>query len=251
MPDWLLYSSGPGINIEISKIDLECLFGVNPSSEVGKLRYDGNSTNDLNVFLWDVIQANGTPLLWKDPVTSQEIAWFTYLENNNTAFTEGGVPQTTNAVPEVIKMQIADSFQSKSVITFINDYINSLNPLFDADKVIPNVINLIFGTLTKEIDLSDQCLIQQVELEQAISDYVTVGLNDPEVVIDDSFYSFNPEQVRDIKSKVREINNGGIEFKTCCKKQTSNISFNTLKTLNDDLKNAINKRYGRFTKRVI
>ena len=241
MPDWLLYSSGPGINIEISKIDLECLFGVNPSSEVGKLRYDGNSTNDLNVFLWDVIQANGTPLLWKDPVTSQEIAWFTYLENNNTAFTEGGVPQTTNAVPEVIKMQIADSFQSKSVITFINDYINSLNPLFDADKVIPNVINLIFGTLTKEIDLSDQCLIQQVELEQAISDYVTVGLNDPEVVIDDSFYSFNPEQVRDIKSKVREINNGGIEFKTCCKKQTSNISFNTLKTLNDDLKNATNK----------
>ena len=238
MPDWLLYSSGPGINIEISKIDLECLFGVNPNSEVGKLRYDGTSTDDLNVFLWDVIQANGTPLLWKDPVTNQEIAWFTYLENDNTAFTEGGVPQTTNAVPEVIKMQIADSFQSKSVITFINDYINSLTPLFDADKVIPNVINLIFGTLTKEIDLSDQCLIKQVELEQAITDYVTVGLNDPEVTIDSSFYEFTPEQTTNIKNKVKDIKNGGIQFKTCCKKQTSDVSFNTLKSLNDELINA-------------
>ena len=121
MPDWLLKDSGPGINIEISKIDLECLFGVNPNSDVGKLRYDGNSSNDLNVFLWDVIQANGSPILWEDPVTGQEIAYFTYLENDSTAFTEGGVPQTTNAKPEVIKMQIPNSYQDKSIITFIND----------------------------------------------------------------------------------------------------------------------------------
>ena len=240
MPDWLL-ESGPGINIEVSKIDLECLFGVNPNSDVGKLRYDGNSSNDLNVFLWDVIQDNGaspTPLLWKDPVTGQEIAYFTYLENDNTAFTEGGVPQTTNAKPEVIKMQIPNSYQNKSVITFINDYINSLNPLFDADKVIPNVINLIFGTLTKEVDLSDQCLIQQIEFEEAISDYVNVGLNDPEVTIDDSFYQFTTEQLTNIKSKANEIKNGGRQFQTCCKKQTSDVSINTLKTLNDDLVNA-------------
>ncbi len=237
IPDWLL-ESGPGINIEVSKIDLECLFGVNPNSDVGKLRYDGNSSNDLNVFLWDVIQENGNPVLWKDPVTSQEIAYFTYLENDNTAFTEGGVPQTTNAKPEVIKMQIPNSYQNKSVITFINDYINSLNPLFDADKVIPNVINLIFGTLTKEVDLSDQCLVQQIEFEEAISDYVNVGLNDPEVTIDDSFYQFTPEQLTNIKSKANEIKNGGRQFQTCCKKQTSDVSINTLKTLNDDLVNA-------------
>lgn len=237
MPDWLL-ESGEGINIEISKIDLECLFGVNPNSDVGKLRYDGNSSNDLNVFLWDVIQANGSPLLWEDPVTGQEIAYFTYLENDSTAFTEGGVPQTTNAKPEVIKMQIPNSYQDKSVITFINDYINSLTPLFDADKVIPNVINLIFGTLTKELDLSDQCVVQQVEFEEAISDYINVGLNEPEVTIDDSFYQFTPEQITNIKSKAKGINNGGIEFQTCCKKQTSSVSANTLKTLNDNLNNA-------------
>ena len=116
MLDWLLYSSGPGINIEISKIDLECLFGVNPNSEVGKLRYDGTSTDDLNVFLWDVIQANGTPLLWKDPVTNQEIAWFTYLENDNTAFTEGGVPQTTNAQYLVIKMKLQTHFNLSQLL---------------------------------------------------------------------------------------------------------------------------------------
>ena len=238
MPDWLLKDSGPGINIEISKIDLECLFGVNPNSDVGKLRYDGNSSNDLNVFLWDVIQANGSPILWKDPVTSQEIAFFTYLENDSTAFTEGGVPQTTNAKPEVIKMQIHQSYQNKSIITFINDYINSLNPLFDADKVIPNVINLIFGALTKEVDLSDQCVVKQVELEESISDYINVGLNDPEVTIDDSFYQFTPEQITNIKTKVKSINNGGISFQTCCKKQTSSVSVNTLKTLNEDLGDA-------------
>lgn len=235
IPSWLLKSSGPGINIEINKIDLECLFAVNPNSEIGKLRYDGTSSNDLNVFLWDVIQANGAPLLWKDPITNQEIAYFTYLENSNIAFTEGGVPQTTNAIPEVIKMQVVDSYANKSVITFINDYVNSLNPIFDADKVIPNTINLIFGTISKEINLSDQCLIKQIELEEAISDYVTAGINDPEVTLDNEFYEFTPEQITDIKNKKDDINNGGRKFQSCCKKQTSEVSFNQLKTLNDDL----------------
>ena len=48
----------------------------------------------------------------------------------------------------------------------------------------------------------------------AITDYVTVGLNDPEVTIDSSFYEFTfPEQTTNIKNKVKDIKNGGIQFK--------------------------------------
>ena len=48
---------------------------------------------------------------------------------------------------------------------YINDYVNSCSPLFDTDKVIPNTINFIFGTISGKLQLPDECLGQIVELE--------------------------------------------------------------------------------------
>ena len=67
-------------------------------------------------------------------------------------------------------MKIADNFHDKSLITFINDYINSLSPLFDVDKVVPNTIEFIYGTLTNKLKLPEECVTQIVELEEAIVD---------------------------------------------------------------------------------
>jgi hypothetical protein len=255
IPGWLFETQpnstqpGLGYNVELNKLDLTCLFAANPNSEVGKLFYDGTCTpggfcNDMNAFLWEVIQANGDPLIWKDTINGKEIAKFRYYENgvtpnSNNAFTDsdGSVEyQNTEPRPRVINVRIMDSYQDKSLITFINDYFNSQNPLFDVDKVIPNIIDLIYGTLTNKISLPDECLNKVVEFEESIKDYIDSGADNADVVLDDSFYEFTPQKIENIKKIVRDRKLGVKQFKKCCGKQTSSISFETLNTINKDIK---------------
>jgi hypothetical protein len=257
IPGWLFETQpgstqpGLGYNVELNKLDLTCLFAANPNSDVGKLFYDGTCTpggfcNDMNAFLWEVIQANGDPLIWKDTINGKEIAKFRYYENgvtpnSNNAFTDsdGSVGyQNTEPRPRVINVRIMDSYQDKTLITFINDYFTSQNPLFDVDKVIPNIIDLIYGTLTNKISLPDECLNKVVEFEESIKDYIDSGADNADVVLDDSFYEFTPQKLVNIKKTVRDRKLGVRQFKKCCGKQTSSISFETLNTINKDIKSS-------------
>ena len=258
IPGWLFETQpgstqpGLGYNVELNKLDLTCLFAANPNSEVGKLFYDGTCTpggfcNDMNAFLWEVIQANGDPLIWKDTINGKEIAKFRYYENgvtpnSNNAFIDssGGAVdyQDIEHRPRVINVRIMDSYQDKTLITFINDYFTSQNPLFDVDKVIPNIIDLIYGTLTNKISLPDECLNKVVEFEESIKDYIDSGADNADVVLDDSFYEFTPQKLVNIKKTVRDRKLGVRQFKKCCGKQTSSISFETLNTINKDIKSS-------------
>ena len=240
--------AGLGYNVEVNKLDLTCLFAANPNSEVGQLLYDGTCApggicNDMNAFLWEVIQENGNPLIWQDPVSGKEIAEFRYYEDSSIAFIESSSSvdyQDIEPRPSVINIRIMDSYQDKSLITFMNDYFTSQNPLFDVDKVIPNVIDILFGTLTNKISLPDECLNKVVEFEASIKDYIDNGVDNPEIVFDDSFYEFTTDKIADIKKSVREKKLGVKQFKNCCGKQTSSISYETLNTINKDIKSPAN-----------
>lgn len=240
-------TAGLGYNVELSKLDLTCLFAANPNSEVGKLFYDGVCSggvcNDMNAFLWEVIQANGDPLIWSDPINGKEIAEFRYYENSTIAFVESSTNvdyQDIETRSMVINMRIMDSYHDKTIITFINDYFNSQNPLFDVDKVIPNVIDLIYGTLTNKISLPDECLNKVVEFEESVKDYIDNGIDNPEIEFDDSFYEFSDVKRAEIKEIVKEKKLGIKQFKKCCGKQTSSISFETLNKINNDIKTSTN-----------
>jgi len=282
IPDWLYQSPpsqsfdsngdpipgtgipGLGYNVELNKLDLTCLFAANPNSEVGKLFYDGTCDptgsvcNDMNAFLWQVIQLNGDPLVWKDSLNNMDIAEFRYYENGatpmgNDAFTDssGTVDyQDIEHRPRVINVRIMNSYHDKTLITFINDYFNSQNPLFDADKVIPNIVDLIYGTLTNKISLPDECLNKSVEFEESIKDYIDNGADNEDIEFDDSFYEFSPKQLTTIKEIVREKKLGVKQYKKCCGKQTSSISFETLNAINLDIKsgpNDITKKIKSYT----
>jgi len=235
---------GQGINIPLNKIDLSCLFSVNPSSAAGKLLYDGSINDDMNTFLWQVIQDNNqtpnAPRPWKDPITNKIVAWFTYLEDDNNAFisqTNTGQAQDADPTEMVFKMFIDDSYHDKNIINFINDYMNSQTPLFDADKLIPNTIDYIFGTITNKIELPEECVGKIVELETSIVDYINVGIENPDIVMDDSFYTFSPEQLDEIKQKVKNKQLGTLQFQKCCQKKRSKIGFKNLEKFNEDIKN--------------
>ena len=155
------------------------------------------------------------------------------------AFTEsdGTVEyQNIEARPRVFNVRIINqTYQTKTLITFLNDYFNSQNPLFNVDKVVPDIVNLLYGTLTNKIDLPDECLNRVVETEQAISDYIDNGIDNPEIVLDDSFYEFNSKQLTNIKQIVSQKKLGVKQYTKCCGKQTSSISYETLKSITDDL----------------
>jgi len=250
IPGWLFQTqpnttqSGIGYNVELSKIDLACLFAANPNSDVGSLLYDGDKYSDINTFLWEVIQENGNPLIWKDPLSGKEIMEIRYYENSPIGYTEssGTTYQNIGEMPRLFNIRIMDSYQGKSLITFINDYFNSQNPLFDVDKVIPNVVDLIYGTLTNKIQLDDECLNKVVELESAIDDYIDNGVDNPEKTFDDSFYEFNSDQIKNIKKIAAQKKLGLKQFNKCCSKQTSSISFETLSEINDNIASASTKQ---------
>lgn len=251
IPDWLLQTqsdgtTGIGYNVELNKIDLVCLFAANPNTESGKLFYEGTCDpngicNDMNAFLWEVIQANGQPLIWKDSINNMNIAEFRYYENgvslnSNNAFIEsdGNVEyQNIEHRPRVINVRIMDSYRDKTLITFINDYFNSQNPLFDVDKVIPNVVDIIYGALTNKIDLSDECVNKVVSFESAMREYIEKGIDN----IDDSL---DDEVDDDISDLVKQKKLGVKQFKKCCGKQTSSISFETLNSINNNIKSSNN-----------
>jgi len=250
IPDWLFQTIpstgalGVGYNVELNKLDLTCLFAANPNSEVGKLFYDGDSNSDMNAFLWEVIQANGQPLVWKDSLNNMDIAEFRYYENgvspnSNDAFTDsnGFVDyQNIEPRPRVINVRIMDSYHDKTLITFINDYFNSQNPLFDADKVIPNIVDLIYGTLTNKISLPDECLNKVVEFEESIKDYIDNGADNPDIIFDDSFYEFSADKVSNIKDITQQKKSGVKQYKRCCGKKISTISYETLADINKNIK---------------
>jgi hypothetical protein len=247
---------GVGLNIELNKIDLSCIFAADPNTEVGKLFYDGDSTNDITAFLWEVIQENGNPLIWSDPTNGKPIIEVRYYEDNPIAFTQndGTVEfQNIEQRPRVFNIRIVNqSYQGKSLITVLNDYFRSQQPLFDVDKVIPNVINLLYGTLTNKIKLPDECLNRVSELEKSIDEYIENGIDNEEIVFDESFYTFTPKQLSDIKQSVEQKKSGVRQYRKCCGKETSSISFDTVNNIATELKQSstLQEKINTYTRAI-
>lgn len=247
IPEWMFQTNpntgnpGLGINIELSKIDLTCMFNTDPNSEVGGLIYDGSSSEDINTFLWDVIQEDGNPLIWSDPDSGKEIFEVRYYQKNPNAFVQSSGTTYQNIEPrdKVFNVRIVNNtYINKSLVTVVVDYFNSQQPLFNVDKVIPNVIDLIYGTLTNKIKLPDGCLTRLVEFEKALDDYIDKGIDNSEIIFDESFYTFNTKQLSDIKNTVKQKKSGVKEFKNCCGTKTSSISFETLNEINKSIQSS-------------
>lgn len=250
IPQWLFEKQtdidgnevdGIGINIKISDIDLFCLFGIDPNSDAGKFVYDGNKDQDINRFMWEVIQQNGLPLDWKDPDTGSPVLIFRYYENNPVAYTEtdGTVDyQNIERKDRVFNLRIPNSYKDKTIINFLVDYFNSQNPIFNPSKLIPNIIDLLYGTLTNKLDLPTECVQKTIEVEEAIKDYINNGIDNEDITFDDSFYTFTTDQRTNIKNLTKERQLGVSQFRNCCGKKITSVSYETLKKVSEDIENA-------------
>lgn len=237
IPGWLFTT---GYNVELEQIDRTCLFKTSPTSVVGKLLYHGTSTSDMNVFLYDVIQNTG-PQLWSNPHTAKPIATFEFLESDPSAFISVpnpdncGAAQSIDPRNNVFNMKIHSDYEFLSLTTFVNDYVDSQKPLFDVNKVIPNTIDLLFGSITGKFKLSDECLDKTIELEKGLEKLINSGVDDPEILVDNTFFEFTTPEIVNIKDEARNRKSGERPFTECCNKRTASVSMETLTDLNDEL----------------
>jgi len=241
--DWLFLTNpntgqeGIGFNIKVEDIDERCLLKINPNSEMGKLKYDYG----FNSFLWNVIQQAPATIPWKNPKNDRTIAHFTFLENESTAFTAGVAnnPQTTKPESNVINMKIDDYYQTKTLTDFSTEYIDSILPLFDIESLFPNSIDSVFGTITKNLrdkkSISDACIEKEAEADAYINNLIEFGIDDKEVIVDDSFFEFTPTQTVNIKRSVEYKKKGQMVFTDCCNKKTASVSPETLIELGNQL----------------
>ncbi len=228
---------GLGINIPINILTLgTCFLRVHPESNGGKLLYGDDK--DMNRFLHQVIQENGTTIPWINPETNQTICHMTYYEDNPYAFTNSSTGegyQDENQKQMVINMKIDDYYKDKTFFTFINDYINSQIPLYDQAKVIPTAMDFIFGTITKEITLPPDCIENSLKINQMFKNIYDSDDEEEEAITDSTYFDFSDLEIKNIKEEVVEKQQGVSYYTNCCQRASSSVPFSLVSKINEDL----------------
>jgi len=217
-----------GITLELNKIDLLDIFKVDPLSSAGKLFYDDresllNST-DFNTYLYNTIQDNGGTNAWGLQTTNNEILQIRFDENGSDA----------NSPNNTINVKPSDYYSNtaynRKLPDLNNDYIDSIK-LFNPQKLINNIIESIFGTLSIHIGKSKEQIKNEIRIEDIINRIINT---DEEIVIDDSYFLFSNEEISSIDYRA-EIRRQGKTIITTCGNVESTVSIENLSNLNDEL----------------
>jgi hypothetical protein len=205
-----------GINIAISQIDFFDMFKTDPTSSVGKMIY-GSNAQDLNTFIYDVIQLQGTSDNWKNIFDLQFV---------QTAIVAG--EQKNN----VLNLKIDASYTGEKVNTWVNDFIDSI-AILSLPLLINRIFDNLFGIISLRIGKSFQKLKEESEIDTLIEKIIDL----PDRIIDDSYYEFTRDEIEAIdeltKNRVR-----GIKILTSCNFVESTVDFQTVANLDTDLNNA-------------
>lgn len=201
------FLSTTGIVIEVSKVDYLDLFKVDPNSPNGKLLYNDvtsplSNSSDFNTFLYDVIQNDGTPMVWANVL---EITFNSVGTPNNT-FTIKKAPAFTGTLTDLN-----------------NKFIDSLT-LFNAENIVNRIIDIIFGSISVSLNKTKK----QLEKEAAINNVVDCMVNaDEGDTIDDNYFTFTNEEVY-IHQQEADLRQKGITKLECCNKIAASVPVSML-----------------------
>jgi hypothetical protein len=215
-----------GITIELNKIDFLGMFKVDPISDAGKLLYNdvfnlSNST-DFNTFLYNTIQNDGNVDSWGLSTTNNKILDIRFDEY---------APSGTNLPNNTINIKPNEHYAiNKKLPDLNNDYIDSIQ-LFNSAKLINNIVESIFGSISIKIDKSKKQIQNEIKIEDIINRIIDC---DDDIIIDDSYFTFTNEDLSSIDYR-SEIRRKGVDIITTCGDAESTIDFNTLTKLNSDL----------------
>ena len=223
------YIKTTGIKFPVNKVDYFGLMFTNPRSVVGQLVYnDITSTlidsSDFNTFLYQTIQLDGSFETWPQFAGSSA----PILNVKFRSLASGGDPNNT------ITVKSDPSFDG-TLTDLNNQFIDSVK-IFNTEKIVSTVIDLIFGTISKNSNKS----IKQLELEERINTVIKKLINiDSNTIIDDKTFAFSnlENQVNEFTANMRK--KGEKQFDTSSK-IISSIPLDVLTSMNTNIGNAVN-----------
>lgn len=217
-----LKSTGAGINIEVKKLDFLEMFKVDANSKVGVLLYDDitsplTQSSDFNTFLYGAIQNDGVKQSWKNIL--------------DITFNSLGNPNRPN---NSLTIRVNSSYDNKTLNELNNDFIDSLK-LFNAEKVVNNIIDVIFGSISVSISKTKRQLDQEGKINNIVDKLINDDGCDDE--IDDSYFTFDNQQIATIEQDSARRQTGLVKVKTSVD-AASSIDKDTLITFNEEMNNA-------------
>ena len=199
-------STGSGIVIEVNKVDFLDLFKVDPNSPQGKLLYNDvtsplSNSSDFNTFLYDVIQNDGTPKIWKN-----------ILQVTFNSIGTGGNPNNTFTI------KANSTYDNKTLTDLNNDFVGSLT-LFNTENIVNRIIDIIFGSISVSINKTKKQLEKEVQINSVVDKLVNSDEGD---TIDDGYFKFSNEEI-DIHQQESDLRQKGITKLECCNKVLASV----------------------------
>lgn len=215
-------STGSGIVIEVKKIDFLDMLKTDPNTVSGKLLYNDVSTSlinstDFNTFLYGVIQDDGTTHTWKN-----------MLDITFNSLGTGGNPNNT------LTIKANSGYNSKSLNDLNNNFVDSLK-LFNTEKLVNKIIDTIFGSISITINKTRK----QLETESKINAVVDKMIQSDEgETIDDSYFTFDNDEMSKIQIEADNKKRGVIKLKTS-ETIDASVSHESLVNLSSEMGTAV------------
>lgn len=222
-----LKSTGSGITFEVNKIDFTDLFLIDPSSTGGQLLYNDitsplTDSTDLNTFLYGTIQDDGVSHEWgaSSPLGND------VLNVTFTSLGSGLIPNNTIT----IKANSAYDSAPKTLTDLNNDFIDSLTLFYDV-KIINNIIDTIFGSISVSVNKTNKQLENEAKVNNVIDCIVNTDGDD---IVDDGFFTFSNDEVY-IHEESASFRKNGIKKLECCNKVAASIPISFLTDFNAEM----------------
>lgn len=200
-----------GFNVAIKQIDFFNILKVNPETIGGQLIY-GNIQQDLNAYLYDILQNNTGS--WKNLIT------VTYLQQG---IVDG------NMHSNVLNVKINPSWGGKTVNDFINTFIEKVI-IFTLPQLVNKIFDLTFGSIGNLIGKSANTVSDEVKFNVLIEKIISL----PDIQIDDSYYEFSKDDLNFISEQVNQLVNG-VKVLKDCGFVTSSVNPDDLSDMNNQL----------------
>jgi hypothetical protein len=214
--DFTLPTFNVKFKINLKNLDFNKLLKTNPLSEAGSTFYGKNATTDLNWFLNNLIQNNGSGT-WKNIVD------FNYN-------------QTSQEMEVGINQSYATSGGGKTFDGFILDYINSIE-LITLEQFTARLTDKLTGVLMANVGSS---LDQILSMEQVNKLQDRINNSDPckeDYQIDESYFQFSNDEMLEMENIANQKSKGVVMLNLGCGMVESTVPLEIVKEVFDEIRN--------------
>lgn len=206
IPDGLLDVGGQGFVLTQSAFDLFNMLQINPLSEIGKNYYSGvddlsltvydlYKANDLNAFLWYVINRGNTvttaernKMLWDNRIAQEK----DNEEEHPILQFEPTVGGVKLSFPISTWAAEPGEYFNKSIYSFNSDYLKNIQ-IFNPRIIITEMIDsLLNGNLLSALNPSYS--IETKIFDAKLDEIIKQALEMEDITVDDCFYSFSNDE---------------------------------------------------------